>query len=56
MARVRANEVTKAKMFKAWLEQMGASCRVSQEDDGSGFTVFEVAVPGLGDFEVTVNE
>lgn len=48
--------MTKAELFQIWLEQMGASFRVSQEDDGSGYTVFEVAVPGLGDFEVTVNE
>lgn len=48
--------MTKAELFQRWLIQQGANCFASQEDDGSGFTVFEVSIPGLGDFEVTVNE
>jgi hypothetical protein len=48
--------MSKAELFQNWLRQQGVGCNVTQEDDGSGFTVFEVSIPGICDFEVTVHE
>jgi hypothetical protein len=53
--------MTKAELFYEWAISQGAHVEVTQEDDGSGYTVFVVTVahPSTGGpvtFDVTINE
>lgn len=41
--------------FVAWLEDQGAQVACTQEDDGSGYAVFEVTPPGGATFVVSVD-
>lgn len=50
---------SKADKFMDWVESEGAEIEVTQENDGSGYTVMELKLPHLWGgitFDVTVNE
>lgn len=50
---------TKAEQFQIWARSMGATTEVTQEDDGSGYTVMKLDIlPGFvgAEIDVTINE
>lgn len=48
--------MTKAQIFEQWAEAHGARAEVVQEDDGGGYTVFELGIANQPLITVTVNE
>ena len=53
---LNGGKMKNSEMIAGLLKQDGAEVTVTQEDDGNGYTVMNVAVPGWGDIGVTVNE
>jgi len=46
----------RCKVITDLLESKGCEVEEIQPEDGNGYTVIMVSVPGVGDIEVTVNE